>query len=356
MRSTLYALVMVCVSFVSFAQAKPKLVYTPLNSAGNVPSMVAKKRGVEFQKIVDKSASTVPQKAVQKSVKTLKLPKACQTIKCGQKLAEKLSARFVLFTSLSNADDTYTVQLKLYDASANGFVSESKQNCEFCAAREVKGTFEKAWKTMIPYLSKPPAKSAAKSKASGPIKLSILTIPPNASVTVDGKLQKTKSPLDVEVKAGEHTVEVSLDGYVTAKRKIVVKNKDVKLPLIELVKTSDLAADKAPITPNKTSSIYGLSFGMLIGGSILAGTGMWLIAKDGTVTCKDGRDRRSCPEVFNTKYLGYTAGAVGGALIGASSALLLKDYLDAKAEDKESVSVLPSVGSDGVNLGVIGQF
>ena len=51
----------------------------------------------------------------------------------------------------------------------------------------------------------------------------------------------------------------------------------VKLPVIELVKKSDLASDKTTVTPNKTSSIYGLSFGMLVGGSIIAG--IWLIAR-----------------------------------------------------------------------------
>lgn len=130
----------------------------------------------------------------------------------------------------------------------------------------------------------------------------------------------------------------------------------VKLPVIELVKKSDLASDKTPVTPNKTSSIYGLSFGMLVGGSIIAGTGIWLIAKDGTVTCKDGRDRRSCPEVFNTKYLGYAAGAVGGALIGASTALLLKDFMDSRSSDEPSVTILPSLDGESAHLGVMGQF
>ncbi len=354
MRLTLIAFVLVSVSFASYAQAKPKMVYAPLNSAGNVPSMVATKRSKEFVQIVGKSASVVSGKAVEKPVKRLKLPKACQTISCGQKLAESLSARFVLFTQLSNEDDTYTVTLKLYDATANGFVSESKKNCEFCAAREVKGTFGQAWKEVVPFLSKPPAKK--KAQTAGPAILSILTIPPGATVVLDGKALEKKSPLEVKVKPGEHTIEASLDGYVGAKRKVLVKGTSVKLPVIELVKKSDLAGDKTPITPNKTSSIYGLSFGMLVGGSIIAGTGIWLIAKDGTVTCKDGRDRRSCPEVFNTKYLGYAAGAVGGGLIGASTALLLKDYMDARSAEKSSVTFLPSVDRDGAHLGVMGQF
>ena len=74
------------------------------------------------------------------------------------------------------------------------------------------------------------------------------------------------------------------------------------------------------------------------------------------MTCKDGRDRRSCPEVFNTKYLGYAAGAVGGGLIGASTALLLKDYVDTRSSEKPSVTFLPSLDGDSANLGVMGEF
>ena len=192
MRLSLFAAVVVCLSVASYAQAKPKLVYAPLNSAGNVPTMVAKKRGKEFQAIIGKSATVVPSFGVTKSLKTLKQNGKCQTINCGQKLSEALSSRFVLFTSLSNEDDTYTVELKLYDVTANGFVGASKKNCEFCAAREVKGTFATAWKEVTPYLSKPPVKTKAEPKKNGPAKLSILTIPPVQRLNWTAKLYRRK--------------------------------------------------------------------------------------------------------------------------------------------------------------------
>lgn len=351
MRFRFLAVIALGLFVVSSGYAKPKLVDTPLKRSGNVPSMVAKTLGTKFQTLVKSSADIAQAGAVTKAMKALKLPAACETLVCGRKLAEKLKRRFVLFTSLSNEDDTYTVILKLYDQSSNGFVAESKQDCEFCAAKEVEGTFKKAWSAVAPALSKP----ASKPKAAEPSKVSILTIPPGASIVLNGKKLDQLSPHDVKLPAGAHSVEVGLKGYVSAKRTVTVKEGPVELPIIELIKTSDLAADSTPVVPNKTSSIYGLSLGMLITGSILTGTGAWLTVKDGSLTCRDGRNRQTCPEVYNTKYLGLAAGGIGGMLMGASAALLIKDYLDTRKADK-AVSVQTGLTHDTVNLGVSGRF
>ena len=46
-------------------------------------------------------------------------------------------------------------------------------------------------------------------KAPGPSKVSILTIPPGASIKLDGKELTEKTPHDVKPKAGEHQIEVT---------------------------------------------------------------------------------------------------------------------------------------------------
>ena len=351
MRFRFLTVIVLCLFGVSNGYAKPKLVDVPLKRSGNVPKVVAKTLSTKFQALVKVSADIAQAGAVTKAMKQLKIPSACETLACGRKLSEKLQRRFVLFTSLSNEDDTYTVTLKLYDQSSNGFVAESKQDCEFCAAKEVEGTFKKAWGEVSPALSKP----ASKPKAAEPSKVSILTIPPGASIVLNGKKLEKLSPHEMKLPAGTHNLEVGLKGYVSAKRKIIVKDGPVELPIIELIKTSDLAADSSPVEPNKTSSIYGLSLGMLITGSILTGTGAWLTVKDGSLTCRDGRDRQTCPEVYNTKYLGLAAGGIGGMLMGASAALLIKDYLDTQKAEK-AVSVQTGLTQDTVNLGVSGRF
>lgn len=345
-----FVLVLALVSS-AVAQAKPKVVDIPLKTSGNVPNQVGQDLGKKFRKVVAASAELSGANAVKNAMNVLKLPKACETLVCARKLAEQTKRRFVLYTSLSNEDDTYSVSIKLFDHSRNGFVSEVKKNCEFCAAKEVVGTFKEAWKEVLPGLQK----KAAAPKAPEPSKVSILTIPPGASIKLDGKDLSEKTPHDVNLQAGEHQIEVNLEGYVAAKRTINVKTGPVEFPIIELLKTSDLAADATPVQPNKTSSIYGLSLGMLVTGAILTGTGAWLTVKDGELTCRDGRDRRTCPEVYNTKYLGLAAGGIGGVMMGASAALLIKDYLDTKAA-KEDVSVQASATEEGFSLGVLGAF
>ena len=136
------------------------------------------------------------------------------------------------------------------------------------------------------------------------------------------------TPITEKLNAGDYKLKVTLKGHVTAERTVSIKEQSVTLPTIELVRATDLATSAKPARPNQTSSIYGLSLGMLTIGTVIVGAGGWLTYQDGEVTCEDGRDRKTCPEVYNTKYLGLSAGVIGGALIGSGVALIIKDFLD----------------------------
>ena len=82
MRPQIMSFAVVCMLCASAAHAKPTVVDTPLKSGGNVPSVVAKKLGAQFKAIVARSAKSAPPAAINKALKKLGLPKACETIAC----------------------------------------------------------------------------------------------------------------------------------------------------------------------------------------------------------------------------------------------------------------------------------
>jgi hypothetical protein len=63
---------------------------------------------------------------------------------------------------------------------------------------------------------------ASQNQQKGNNKLEIYTSPKGATITLDGKQQKEKSPAKISVNPGKHTVVLKLDGYDTATIPITV--------------------------------------------------------------------------------------------------------------------------------------
>ena len=119
-----------------------------------------------------------------------------------------------------------------------------------------------------------------------------------------------------------------------------------------------------PVTPVAEAPVHssggvdkGLAttgWGLAVGGAILTAGGTFLILLDGDVTCSDGRGRRECPTVYNTKPHGITALGLGGAMFGAGVSLLLVTYLGEDAQPALTPTVEPT--ADGAALGLHGTF
>lgn len=343
----------------SFAHARPKVVVMPAVRSSNIPLLVAEKRMMELQELIQQKADAYSPEEAKRWLGELSLPKGCETLLCSQKLTRAAKARFVLFTALTNEDDTYGVSMRLYDETRNEFTGEGRAECEFCNAREVKGTVKKVWGELLSALEKPAQPAPEKE----PTTLSVLTIPPGAAVFINGERVQGVTPITKNLSAGDYKLKVTLKGHVAAERTVRMAEQSVTLPTIELVRATDLASSDKPIRPNQTSSIYGLSLGMLTIGTVIVGAGGWLTYQDGQVTCEDGRDRKTCPEVYNTKYLGLGAGIVGGALIGSGVALIIKDFLDnrrLKRQSKDAAAEKVSFGFDAATgtatVGLEGGF
>ena len=201
----------------------------------------------------------------------------------------------------------------------------------------------------------------------------IKTTPPKATVTLDGVKIKVKTPFKAKVKPGTHEVTFSLKGYedhtltfkTPAKAETIPltvtlkKLQPVKPPVASQPKPSTKqskptvqpALTAAPPTEPPGVLSTALGGGLLGGGVVMTGIGAWLLTLHGEVACNDGRNRVTCPEIYDSKYpagilLGVGAAAIGAGIISMIASSQWPDAPSVKGEvqsDTKQTAILPSI-------------
>jgi hypothetical protein len=311
------------------AFAAPSLVVPPIPSAKGITAPIASGFDAHLRGVAAKKAKLISPKMTKAALSGG--DGNCGTDACSEKLAKATRARFVLSASVSNSDEIFTVSLSLYDAVLKKRTKTS-EICELCAVEEVDGSIAKAFAGLGTAL-------AAKAPPAAPamVSVAIKSTPTGASISIDQKAIG-KTPVTTKVKPGEHSLEVTMAGFITDTRTIAAVDKPVTLALTLVadpdtaaIEDPELPATLAPVPAPAVATIpeiqqhTGAVVGMGIGGAILAGVGTWLVVLDGDITCDDGRSRTECPTVYNTKAVGLPAVGLGAGLIGAAIAVAILD-------------------------------
>lgn len=208
--------------------------------------------------------------------------------------------------------------------------------------------------------------------ASQPVKLShtlkplmqtltVKSTPKGASVYVDGTLLKDKTPLKHKMTVETHSVRLALEGYedfvkefkahtkakhtvkIDAKLKKAKKEKAIVAPVVAAptakpsVKTPTPALNSNLKKPAFLNPTYGGT--LLALGTIATGVGTWLVFLHGDPACTDGRDRTACPEIYDTRAIGYTSLIFGMAAFGSGlTTLLLNPHWPGSTSTKKNTS------------------
>lgn len=183
-----------------------------------------------------------------------------------------------------------------------------------------------------------------KPKAPTSFPLEIRTKPKGATVTLDGKTIKVKTPFKAKIRPGKHELSIKLKGYqeykksfetpkqaetikvIVALSKVAPKPKPKPKKPAPKAKTQPKAKvqPNAPISftaPPKPPLISGNVSGALIAtGVVTSGLGIALLGMHGEIACDGGETRKTCPEIYETKYpagalLGFGAAALGAGVI-----------------------------------------
>jgi hypothetical protein len=109
-------------------------------------------------------------------------------------------------------------------------------------------------------------------------------------------------------------------------------------------------AQPAPEAEASSGGHRGLAIGLTVGGAVALGVGGYLINLEGQVTCTDGRGRTECPKVYNTKWPGAAAIAVGAASVGAGITL----FTTSPAKGGAQAVIVPTAG--GAQAGLSARF
>jgi hypothetical protein len=340
--------------------AQDATIAAPPLAVTGVPSAVGATFDAELRKLLSGKGKLLAAEAGSKSG----VDGTCMAADCGKKLAEAAGARFALTGTVVNNDEIYTVELSLYDA-ANDKQTTAKQVCELCGADDVKGSVAKAVKALAPALAAkappkkapPPPPPPAESKVS----MQVESVPDGADVLLDEE-KVGQTPIALQVKPGKHTVVVRKQGYLDATRQVSALDQTIKLKVtLVLDPTAGAAVVPPPVAPPleqpaappaaveakapvDTSGFTGVGWGLTVGGALMAGAGVWLVILDGEITCTDGRGRRECPNVYNTKGIGIPALGVGAAALGSGITLLI---IDALREDAPAAAPTVAPTADG---------
>lgn len=310
------------------AAEKPAASVLPLQTAGAVPAPVQKRFDQKLREAVKAHATVAEVGAAEKSAEG-----RCADSACLKKVATAGKVRFVVSGQVSNADDIYKVSLTLYD-DAHEKVVDAAQECELCAAEEVDRSIVAAVETFKAAFASAPPVVAAKTPPTS--ELVVTTDPTGADVELDGKVVG-KTPYKAQVPRGKHAVKVTLAGHVTEQRDVEVGDRATTQDfLLQVVAAPAVAATPgdapvpastpAPVAAPAEHRTAGIILTVL--GAVGLGVGGFLINMDGQITCENG-SRKTCPDVYTTKWFGAAAMTAGGLAVGAGATLLILPKIDA---------------------------
>jgi hypothetical protein len=207
----------------------------------------------------------------------------------------------------------YTVKIELVDIADNKVILESEQICEICGLGEVNSQIESQGAFIQARLS---------ASQEGPPVLVISSEPSGALVFLDDKLVGT-TPFERDVVIGEHSLRVSLNGYVDQGRAVALTN-----GAREVV---EFSLERVIADP----TLRNLDAGLLAGGLAVFGGGVVLVVLDGmpfkgSCTGDDVDPMGNCRFIYNTK-IGGAVAAVSGAVAATIGVMMLIRHRKGKA-------------------------
>lgn len=287
-----------------------RVAVLPIDFEGDMPEAWRQKMSEELIRgLVRAGFDTVPPDVVQKESGI----ESCDNDKCLNYISEAVGARYVVRSRIKVTDKDYDLQADVLDSEDGSLIASSTESCDLCGAAEVADLIA-AQATSL--------QQKLQSLALGPALYTFNSEPPGAQVFIDGKLIGT-TPVEFEVRPGEHQAEAVLDGYLVQTRTVTaVKGVREELDFSLQPIPADAATDKRRRA-------------MRISGAALVGVGVAALAAGVTFLVLDERPYESdcsgdnvdgsgnCRQRYNTLVHGAALTAVGGVSLGTGIGLLV---------------------------------
>jgi hypothetical protein len=254
---------------------------------------------------------------------------SCTGGSCTGKAARALGVSFLVFAAVVEHDKTYDVTLELVNGKGGVTIGTSRERCEICGVEEASekvGLAATALRARLEALADEPARFVIRSRPSG------------ARLTLDGEAVGP-TPIDRELPAGVHKLELRAEGYDRLERTVTAVNGVDETLELDLV----VQPTKLPLRAMGYTAIA-------VGVAALIGS-VWAVSVDGDeIACEDALrdDLGHCPTVRSTRVLGAILAGVGAASTTLGGVWL---YLGGWGRPQRDDSV-PQTAS----IGVSGRF
>jgi TolB-like protein len=254
---------------------------------------------------------------------------SCSGGSCTAKAARALGVAYLVFASVIEHDRTYDVTLELVNGKSGVTLGTNRERCEICGVEEASekvGLAASALRARLEALANTPARFVIHSRPAG------------ARVTLDGEALG-QTPIDRELVAGVHKLEVVAEGYDLLERTVTAINGVDETLELELVNPPS----KIPL---RAMGWVGVAVGVVA----LAGS-VWAESIDGReIACApEQRDAFGhCPTVRSTRVLGAILAGVGAASATLGGVwLYLSGFGAPRAAD---------AGAQTATVGISGRF
>jgi TolB-like protein len=225
---------------------------------------------------------------------------ACRDESCARRVASELGVAYLINGQVTEKEKSYTVSLELVNGKNGQVVGSNRESCEICGLEEAAEKMSLAAAAL---------RTRLESLVKAPSRVVIRTRPEGARLSIDGK-SVGRSPLDVTLTGGRHTVRVNMEGYDPTERTLTVVagvDENLELDLVRL-------PTKFPFKTAGWSAIAAGGAALIVGGVLVA-----LDNREVSCQPEDKDPRGHCPEVWDTGLAGAAlmgVGAVAGTLGG----------------------------------------
>jgi len=273
-----------------------RIAIARLHFAGQVPEalratladrLVSGLTAVNFQ-VVRAPLSREPGNSVE-----IEGGRACTDADCFRALAQKLRVGHLVTALVEENDKTFAVTLELISGRNGAVVGTNRERCEICGVEEVGEKMSLAAATL---------RSRLEALTRSPALFVIRTRPPGATVAIDGR-RVGRTPLDLTLESGPHTMVLEREGYDPLERSFVATSGVDESLDLDLVRLPTRFPFRAAGWTAVASSVA------------LAAGGIYFLGLDGQeVSCSPGEKdlRGNCPRVYRTN-------VVGASLLGLSA-------------------------------------
>lgn len=226
--------------------------------------------------------------------------KACRDDTCARGVATALGVSYLINGQVSEKEKSYAVSLELINGKNGQVMGSNRESCEICGLEEAAEKMSLAAAAL---------RTRLESLVKAPSRVVLRTRPEGARLSIDGK-DVGRSPRDVTLTGGRHTVRVSMEGYDPTERTLTVVagvDENLELDLVRL-------PTKFPFKAAGWTAV-------LTGGAALIAGGV-LLALDGREVSCDAKAKDAhghCREIWKMGLGGAAllgAGAVAGTLGG----------------------------------------